>query len=186
MSAIELTAPAKPEAIREIRQRLRYALEAQELLGQEQIADLLVMVSEAATNGLRHGCDPARHDEQLTVAVRLVDGVRVRVEVTDPGTGTAQKPEPGEEDEHGRGLQIIAELSSDFGVVYGEEGARTTWFELLTRAALPEPADGDVMAGRGAVQGRVLEVLPGELSVTAPRANAAPAQNRRTSARRVA
>ncbi|MCC9306361.1 ATP-binding protein [Kitasatospora sp. RB6PN24] len=176
MHAVVLMLPARPEAIREVRQRLRYVLEAQELLNQEQIADLLVMVSEAATNGLRHGCDQARDDEQLTVAVRLVDGARVRVEVTDPGTGTAQKPEPGEEDEHGRGLQIIAELSSAYGAVYGEEGARTTWFELPARAALPDPTDGDATAGRGAVEGYLLEAPP----------KAVPTQNRRASARRAA
>ncbi|MCC9306356.1 ATP-binding protein [Kitasatospora sp. RB6PN24] len=145
MSAIELTAPAEPEAIGEVRHRLRQAMESRELLGSEQIADLLLMVSEAATNGLLHGCDPARDDEELTIAVRLMDGVRVRTEVTDPGTGAARQPKPGEEDEHGRGLEIIAELSSDFGVVFSPEGARTTWFELVARTALPEP-DSDVTA----------------------------------------
>jgi anti-sigma regulatory factor (Ser/Thr protein kinase) len=109
--------------------RARRALHA-ELAGRVPVAlldDAGLLVSELVTNSVLHG----RAGSEATVGLRLgVDGERVRVEVTDAGSGfDASTVEGGPEDPGGYGLFLVTQLADAWGVAPGE--ARTqVWFEL--------------------------------------------------------
>lgn len=103
--------------------------------------DAQLGTSELVANAVRH----ARTDLLLSVA----RGATVTVSIRD-GDPRLRRPVSGEDDalsESGRGLQIVAAISHDWGVV-SAGGGKTVWFSL----AMPDRAttDADVvsMAGR--------------------------------------
>src|SRR6202022_4480243 len=71
-----------------------------------QAAEL--MVSELATNCVRHGNTPF----DLTIETTSNE---IRVEVTDRGGGTPAVRSPGPDEPTGRGLRIVAMLSGRWG-----------------------------------------------------------------------
>lgn len=91
------------------------------------LEELLLLVSELVTNAILHsrsGCP--RHG--FTVHASLYPGGSAWVEVTDEGGAWAQ----GEhDDEHGRGLSIVATLAGDgnWGI-NGDASSRAAWFRL--------------------------------------------------------
>lgn len=80
-------------------------------------------LTELVSNAVRH--PRAEGDLALTLAL---DEERLRVEVTDPGSGFAlERPTPG--GEGGWGLYIVEKLADGWGI---EAGDRTVvWFEIL-------------------------------------------------------
>ena len=86
----------------------------------------LHIVTELVANGVRYGRPPI----QLTVA-QLPD--RLWIEVTDGGTGTPERREPG--DDGGWGLEIVEGLADRWGLAGGGPGV---WCELEGRQA-PSP-----------------------------------------------
>lgn len=101
----------------------RYAVAECATLGWDGDRDTVeLLVSEVATNALVHG------DGQVRVRV-LTAGSRLRVEVSD---GSSDLPVPrhaADDAEGGRGLALVAALSTDWGVELAE-GGKTVWFEL--------------------------------------------------------
>ncbi len=100
----------------------------------ERSDDILLCVSELATNALVHGVPPGR---QFLVFLRY-DGDVVRVEVHDSGPGTPRIAEIAEiaeedvdedEDEGGRGLLLVAALSDKWGVGEREIG-KVVWCDF--------------------------------------------------------
>jgi anti-sigma regulatory factor (Ser/Thr protein kinase) len=82
-------------------------------------------VSELVTNAVLH----AR--SAFTVAVREVGGGRIRIEVSDTSPLPLQPRPSALSATTGRGLQLVADLSVDWGVeepVTGGPG-KTVWFE---------------------------------------------------------
>ena len=94
-------------------------------LPSDVLQDALLLVSELATNAVRHGAAP--------ISVQLLsngDGA-VRVEVHDAGTGVPVPTTPEAADAGGRGLLIVAALASRWGVTPSASGpGKATWFEL--------------------------------------------------------
>lgn len=89
----------------------------------ELVDDVQLCTSELVTNAIRHA------GTSVTMTLRL--GEAVTVEVTD-GLTRLHLPRSLQADvtaDHGRGLQIVAALSADWGVVEHEEG-KTVWFTL--------------------------------------------------------
>ncbi|WP_374227401.1 ATP-binding protein [Streptomyces sp. AC512_CC834] len=88
--------------------------------------DVVLCVSELATNALVHGVPPGRG-----FLLRLLScGDGVRVEVHDSGDGVPAVPlDPGESDEGGRGLLLVSELADKWGVAEREPG-KVVWFEV--------------------------------------------------------
>lgn len=82
--------------------------------------DLLLVVSELVTNGLDH--------TRSTVSVRCVRSPAgdIRIEVGDDDPAQPQVASPTFDDDHGRGLLIVAELSEDWGVRSDAPG-KTVW-----------------------------------------------------------
>ncbi|MET9823595.1 ATP-binding protein [Streptomyces sp. NPDC006349] len=89
--------------------------------------DVVLCVSELATNALVHGVPPGRG-----FRLRLLPcGDGVRVEVHDSGGGVPAVPldDPGGSAEGGRGLLLVSELANKWGV--GERGpGKVVWCEV--------------------------------------------------------
>lgn len=94
-------------------------------LGEDDLRDCCVLVSELVSNAVRH----AAADESQTIVVHVAIAPSVlRVEVCDQGPGfdppavPRNRPEGG-----GNGLVLLARMSSSWGVA-GDDGT-CVWFE---------------------------------------------------------
>lgn len=95
--------------------------------------DLTLLVSELASNAVRHARSP------FTVTVGC-DAATVRVEVVDESPLVPVPQQPPVEAVTGRGLMIVEALSDRWGVE-PTDGGKAVWFEVRCSA---EPAlDGD-------------------------------------------
>ncbi|MFF7974640.1 ATP-binding protein [Streptomyces sp. NPDC007905] len=93
----------------------------------ERSADVSLCVSELATNALLHGAPPGRG---FLLRLRY-DGVVVRAEVHDSGSGTPSIPDDADDaDEGGRGLLLVAALSDKWGVGERNPG-KVVWCEFV-------------------------------------------------------
>ncbi|MDC0773882.1 ATP-binding protein [Streptomyces sp. HD] len=88
--------------------------------------DLLLCVSELATNALLHGAPPGRG---FLLRVRY-DGDVLRVEVHDSGTGVPRTPD--DPDEGGRGLLLVGALADKWGVGERNPG-KVVWAEFVVQ-----------------------------------------------------
>ena len=114
-------------ARRAVREELRDALP------QRKLADVELLVSELATNSVRHaGCGDS---DELSMEA-AVEADRVRVRLVDPGSGfEAHTPEPPSSGASGGyGLVLLDRLSDRWGVE--REGGFSVWFEVQ-RERLP-------------------------------------------------
>ncbi|MEV1020319.1 ATP-binding protein [Streptomyces sp. NPDC050264] len=98
----------------------REALDDWGLAGHVRADDVLLCVSELATNALLHGAPPGR-GYQLYLAYG--EGV-LRVEVRDSGAGEPRVCESG--DEGGRGLLLVAACADGWGVE-GRAPGKSVW-----------------------------------------------------------
>jgi len=89
--------------------------------------DIELLTSEVCSNAVRHA------HSAFTVIVRF-DGTRVRVEVGDGSRVLPQPRESTPDDESGRGLFLVEQLASAWGVVPTVEGKRV-WFEVAAPPA---------------------------------------------------
>lgn len=90
----------------------------------------MLATSEVVTNALVHGRG------QVDVGIE-VDHLLVRVEVGDDesgrptgGTPHADGPPAADTDEGGRGMLIVAALTSSWGAVDRAGGGKNVWFEI--------------------------------------------------------
>jgi anti-sigma regulatory factor (Ser/Thr protein kinase) len=96
--------------------------------------DIVLCVCELASNAVLHSCS-REPGGQFTVRVSVSPGGRIRAEVVD--RVGPWDPEPAQDEEHGRGLLIVAALATRWGVT-GSEAGRAAWLEL------DPPAPGSV------------------------------------------
>ncbi|MFG2591675.1 ATP-binding protein [Streptomyces sp. NPDC048438] len=92
--------------------------------------DVLLCVSELATNALVHGVPPGRG-----FRVQLTWGSVLRIEVHDSGGGQVAEPaDPGPLAEYGRGLTLVGALADAWGVGERDPG-KTVWCEFAGSAS---------------------------------------------------
>jgi anti-sigma regulatory factor (Ser/Thr protein kinase) len=124
---VELEFAREPAAPGRARAELREAVAGR--LGETDLATLTLLTSELVTNAVIHPGQEASG----TTAVRITAYPdRVRVEVTDPGSGfeVADLP-PRPREFGGRGLIVVEGLASRWGTTQGgAEGGFTVWVEL--------------------------------------------------------
>ncbi|MEV1026339.1 ATP-binding protein [Streptomyces sp. NPDC050264] len=92
----------------------------------ERRDDVLLCVSELATNALLHGVPPGRG---FRLHIAMCEHRVVRIEVHDSGEGTVAADAPGPEAEHGRGLYLVAALADKWGVGERDPG-KIVWCEF--------------------------------------------------------
>ena len=91
-------------------------------LSEHDVRVVGLLTSELVTNAVVHTTTP------FVLDVTLEPGV-VRVAVVDGGAGEPRAQGPGAASEHGRGLQLVADLASRWGTDPLPHG-KQVWFEL--------------------------------------------------------
>ncbi|MCX4502846.1 ATP-binding protein [Streptomyces anulatus] len=91
--------------------------------------DVLLCVTELATNALRHGVPPGRGFKVHIYLERIENALRV--ELHDSGDGEVRPADglPGADDEGGRGLLLVAALADEWGVGERNPG-KIVWCEF--------------------------------------------------------
>jgi anti-sigma regulatory factor (Ser/Thr protein kinase) len=117
--------PLDPRSVAAAR---RFATELLAGLPAETLDMVELMVSELATNCIRH----AGAAFEITIRSR---GEEVRVEVSDDSGGTPTKRSPAPDEPRGRGLQIVEIFSDAWGVQPLRGKGKMVWFVVGRRAA---------------------------------------------------
>jgi anti-sigma regulatory factor (Ser/Thr protein kinase) len=106
----------------------RFATDALRDVSSEITATVELLVSELATNCIRHT------DSSFDLTI-IQAGREIRVEATDYDAGkpTMRSPEPT--DPSGRGLRIVDALAAAWGVEHRSAQGKTVWFTV----AVPAP-----------------------------------------------
>ncbi|MET9804872.1 ATP-binding protein [Streptomyces sp. NPDC006368] len=113
---------------RSVRAARRFAAEALDRWGiVERAEEVVLCVSELATNALVHGVPPGR-GYRLCLR-RLSEGLRLRVELHDSGDGAVRAQQPDARSESGRGLLLVAALADAWGVGERNPG-KIVWCEF--------------------------------------------------------
>lgn len=129
---------AFPNTSQSIARARRYALENIEGITSELADRVALMVSELATNAVRHAAS------SFTVSIERQAG-SIRVAVTDAGHGTPTVQSPAPTDYSGRGLLIVRSLADSWGVTETSGGSgKTVWFvlDLDTQTSATGTEDG--------------------------------------------
>lgn len=94
-----------------------------------------LLVSELVTNALQHAWGPIR----LRMS-HSVDGRTLRCDIADgcPATPPAARPPARTDEEHGRGLHLVEQLSTRWGILRTPAG-KLIWFELGTPGRARRP-----------------------------------------------
>jgi anti-anti-sigma factor len=144
---VELELDRDPGAPARARAELRQALADD--VGETDRATLTLLTSELVTNAVIHSV--AEAGEKVVLRITTYPE-RVRIEVTDPGSGfeLGNLP-PRPRDFGGHGLVVVEGLSSRWGTTRaGSDGGFCVWFELDLAAEAPgelaaeEPAESSV------------------------------------------
>jgi len=111
----------------------QFVLDAVADLTDELREAAILMMSELATNAIVHAATG------FEVSIERSAGW-LRISVTDVGGGAPELQSPPSSDPHGRGLQIVKELSDEWGMIDNEDHAgKTVWCAVrLDRTGPPE------------------------------------------------
>lgn len=144
--------PAAPSSVSGAR---RFLIEQLPAASRDLADELILMVSELATNAVQH----ARTAFEMSVAVDAITS-QVRVNVRDPSDGIPTRPGLDSDAPNGRGLHIVATLADAWGVEMRRDSpGKTVWFcaplpvalhagaTTSNEGALPVPEPG--WPGRG-------------------------------------
>ncbi|MCP2343564.1 ATP-binding protein [Actinomadura rupiterrae] len=126
----EIDVPGAESIVGRVRRHLADKLA--ELLGEDSeiAAETVLLADELIANAIRH----TRSGEQglVRVSVCLLEGRVLRVSVRDEGHDT-NRPRLGEaslDDVSGRGLMMVDQISTRWGVIANaEQAGSTVWFE---------------------------------------------------------
>jgi DNA-binding NarL/FixJ family response regulator len=116
-----LTVPREAVGLRGARQFTRATLREWDAV--HLLDDALIVTTELLTNAMEHAKSPCE--------LRLcLSGSSLRIEVLDEGRGTPE-PQPADGSrENGRGLHMVAALSSAWGVQLIPDDGKVVWAEL--------------------------------------------------------
>jgi anti-sigma regulatory factor (Ser/Thr protein kinase) len=138
--------PARPSSIREARSFTEGTLADTD---PDTLQSIVLMVSELATNAVRHAGSEFRVDIGS-------EGGAVRVVVADRGLGVPVMRTPTHEEPTGRGLRIIDRLADDWGTADAPSGTEV-WFVVRLGA---EDEDDVEQVGTDTPRPAHLEAVP--------------------------
>lgn len=118
------------ESLHSVGAARRFARDVLRDLRPDALEVVELMVSELATNAIRHS------KSAFDIAIARTSR-NVRIEVSDQAGGRPSVRSPRPEDPNGRGLKIVEMLSDDWGVDYHADDGKTVWFVV---SAAPAPA----------------------------------------------
>lgn len=95
----------------------------------ERAYDVLLCVTELATNALRHGVPSGRGFRVLIYLERTERALRIELHDSGDGEVRAADGWPGVEEEGGRGLLLVAALADKWGVAERNPG-KIVWCEF--------------------------------------------------------
>jgi serine phosphatase RsbU (regulator of sigma subunit)/anti-sigma regulatory factor (Ser/Thr protein kinase) len=124
--ALSCRLASREEAVAEARRLVTEYL-SERRLPTPLVGDAVLATSELVTNAVLYGRPP------IDLRIRL-EGADVLIEVRDHATYQPRKLRPGEEDEHGRGLQIVSALAARWGTRPTEQG-KAVWCVLSARSS---------------------------------------------------
>jgi signal transduction histidine kinase len=132
VALLERSLDKEVEQLSEVRHDLTAALEA---MGQQVVApDAALVVSELLANAVAYA------DSTVRISIYAV-GSSLRIEVCDDGQGVPEVVKVEPDAVEGRGLFIVEQLATRWGVDDTEPGGKTVWCELpLPPASLPPSA----------------------------------------------
>ena len=110
-----------------VTQARRFVVEVLRDIEPEVVEDAVMMVSELATNAVRHA------QSMFTVMVER-SPQQVRISVSDAGLGRPTMRSPRPEEATGRGLCIVQVLADSWGVTTHDGFGKTVWFSLAAVA----------------------------------------------------
>jgi anti-sigma regulatory factor (Ser/Thr protein kinase) len=120
-----MTVPASPEAGTALRRAMR---SFEVYLGPEKADEVELLVTELATNGVKHGSVP---DANRITLDAILDDAGLHVAVSDRGLGFTPAPRaPDRTEPGGWGLMLVEGIADRWGV---EQGPTRVWFELAGR-----------------------------------------------------
>lgn len=90
--------------------------------------DVLLAITELVSNALKHGAEPV--DVELFATDELL-----RLQVSDRSDALPGQPTPDLTSEGGRGMRLIASLTTRWGVRLNKEAGKTVWCEFAAQEA---------------------------------------------------
>ncbi|TQK44754.1 histidine kinase-like protein [Streptomyces sp. SLBN-118] len=126
---VSLVFPPDPMWVRAARETVRTLLGATR---RTELTDTAVLLtSEAVTNAI-NACVLKGCTAPVTLFAGWTDTHRLRILVHDEAPGVPACRTPAEEDESGRGMQLISYGADAWGVCsHGPGRGKATWFELI-------------------------------------------------------
>ena len=115
---------AEPANVSEVRDFVATHLVAHDLTG--LVPDVLLVVSELATNAMAHARTP------FAVTLSQLDG-KVLVAIRDSSSGVPLRAAPQVMDLNGRGLMLVELLSREWGVDVEGPGSKSVWASFDAR-----------------------------------------------------
>jgi hypothetical protein len=128
MESVETQLPSSMSSPQLARAFLRSTLETWKLDGFGEVTELLA--TELVANVVTHVGSP------MTLRIQR-NSSTMRVELQDPSTAMPVVRHPDSAEEHGRGVLLIDELASAWGVEPRTDG-KTVWFEIDVSTATDE------------------------------------------------
>ncbi|MFE7762691.1 ATP-binding protein [Streptomyces sp. NPDC057438] len=117
--------PRHPASLGLVRRRVReHLVDWGHGEGSPALDDIVLVVSELASNVVRHG--PLLEREFEVAVTALADGTCF-IEVSDEGTAVPRLKEVGEWEETGRGLRLVDHLAAAWGVWSRGRHGKTVW-----------------------------------------------------------
>ncbi|UUU31370.1 ATP-binding protein [Streptomyces sp. CA-210063] len=117
--------PRHPASVGLARRRVReHLVDWGHVEGTAALEDAVLVVSELATNVVRHG--PLLEREFEVAVTALADGSCL-IEVSDEGTAAPRLREAGEWEETGRGLRLVEHVAAAWGVWSRGRHGKTVW-----------------------------------------------------------
>ncbi|WP_327129507.1 ATP-binding protein [Streptomyces sp. NBC_01727] len=99
----------------------------------------VLLSSELLTNAMKHARAPGGDRPDVALLALYGDG-HLLIEVTDPDPRPPCPHQAGEDDENGRGFDLIDALATEWGVCCQAEG-KTIWFTVAAQS-VPSPSRG--------------------------------------------
>jgi anti-sigma regulatory factor (Ser/Thr protein kinase) len=142
-----------PNRSTSVRLARRFVADQLSDLAPDLVEVVTLMVSELATNCIRHA------DADFTVRVQF-ETDRVRVVVADDGPGSPQLRSPTPSEPYGRGLQIVSEFSDEWGFDVSPESGTSVWFSVHVHGRRESAAASDRIETRAGDRARRARATP--------------------------